>query len=66
MKSAFSLLALLLGSVLLPSCTKSLPPLPEGRRPAVGPDEGNKSYKAWNRGSHHESDALLPFTTPRR
>ncbi len=66
MKSAFSLITLLAAAVLLPSCQRSLPPVPPGQRPAVGPDEANKSLKSWNRGGQHESDALLPFSTPRR
>lgn len=65
MKIKLSLIAII-AAALTPACQRALPPVPPSQRPAVGPEAANKSLKSWNRGSQHESDALLPFGTPRR
>lgn len=57
MKQLFVLLSL--GSVLLPACTSSMPPVPPSHRTVVAPRGSSDRVKSWSSTTKQEADAVL-------
>lgn len=53
------LCALALGSLLLPACTSSMPPVPPSNRTVVAPSGSSERVKSWSSTTKQEADAVL-------
>lgn len=53
------LILLSLGSVLIPACHQSMPPVPPSNRTVVAPRGSSERVKSWSSTTKQEADAVL-------
>ena len=67
MKMRFALMALALCVAAVPSCQRSVPPVPVSNRTVVPPKGSTDITKPWNGTTRQEGDAILgPLSNARR